>query len=320
MVAALIPLNQWFHLACTYDSTTATNARKIYVNGVIAAQASGNTLAIDYGSNGDWIIGEPNTGGCLLTVDEFVVENVTRNSTYIYDVHAAGPAAVVAADADDVVVFPFTEATGSTVFAPSTGSGNLSVQSGTVTSGAPGIFGRTVHLDAGSTRIVSAAGEWEVTTDRITVSAWLRLKNYRTGAWGQMVYKEKITDNWSGSPPMALTFFSFDTSIFYNQLYTGGTSRQFSLANTLIPLNEWFHAGLTYDGSYLRAYVNGVEQGNMAATGSIGWFSNGRWFIGAAYANPDTALSGACVADLRISKVARSASYLLNQYNKGMGL
>jgi len=39
--------------------------------------------------------------------------------------------------------------------------------------------------------------------------------------------------------------------------------------NTVVQLNTWYHIGMTYDGSALRLYVNGVLDGSVPATGNI---------------------------------------------------
>ena len=38
---------------------------------------------------------------------------------------------------------------------------------------------------------------------------------------------------------------------------------------TAIPLGTWTHLATTYDGTTLRVYVNGVQVGSLAATGTI---------------------------------------------------
>jgi hypothetical protein len=62
------------------------------------------------------------------------------------------------------------------------------------------------------------------------------------------------------------------------------------------PLNEWHHIVATYNGSFMRLYMDGVEQSSGAATGSI-LYDNNTVLIGAdsnqADHTPDEGWSGA---------------------------
>src|SRR6185503_19656210 len=41
------------------------------------------------------------------------------------------------------------------------------------------------------------------------------------------------------------------------------------VSNRTVPLNNWSHVAVTYDGSRLRLYVNGVDAGSRPATGTL---------------------------------------------------
>ena len=48
----------------------------------------------------------------------------------------------------------------------------------------------------------------------------------------------------------------------------GGIDRA-AIGTVQLPLNTWTHLALTYDGTTLRLYVNGVQVGMLAQTGAI---------------------------------------------------
>src|SRR6185295_10030858 len=41
------------------------------------------------------------------------------------------------------------------------------------------------------------------------------------------------------------------------------------VSNRPVPLNSWSHVAVTFDGSMLRLYINGVDAGSRAATGTL---------------------------------------------------
>lgn len=53
-----------------------------------------------------------------------------------------------------------------------------------------------------------------------------------------------------------------------------GGSRKDLLGTTNHVQDVWYHVVGTYDGSYMRVYVNGVEENNQAQTGSIDTTTN----------------------------------------------
>lgn len=82
-------------------------------------------------------------------------------------------------------------------------------------------------------------------TDRQTLSKW----NFSTGQFSYHLAKDQ------------------DFNIMYGAIWTGGVD----LVASTTPLNttDWYHIVMTYDGSMLRIYVNGVQEGAVPASGNI---------------------------------------------------
>jgi hypothetical protein len=90
-------------------------------------------------------------------------------------------------------------------------------------------------------------------------------------------------------------------------LYRGGT--------TLVD-DTWYHAAVTYDGSVIRLFLNGVEDAAAASTGtmvppwdSTGTPDRGGFVIGAGSSQTDRTLDGV-IDEVRISNTARSAAWI----------
>lgn len=87
----------------------------------------------------------------------------------------------------------------------------------------------------------------------ITVEAWIRpstISGFQT-----IVGKGFATAYWLGINSGKIRF------------WTGGASKD---GTTVVPVSEWSHLAVTYDGSTIRMYVNGVLDASWPASGTIG--------------------------------------------------
>ena len=98
----------------------------------------------------------------------------------------------------------------------------------------------------------------------MTLEAWVNPSTVTSG-WRDVIYKgndnyflEGTTDH-SGVPGGGATFGTADTTIF---------------ATSTLSTNVWTHIALTYDGSALRFYTNGVLISTVAQAGNIATSTN----------------------------------------------
>lgn len=114
--------------------------------------------------------------------------------------------------------------------------------------------GTNDYLDAGNPSALNLTG------DEVTVSAWVRLDT--TDGEG------KILAKWSDAAQefqYLLSTNSDEKCLF--AIYDGGT--HVALGATTLVANTWYHLAGVYDGTELRAYLDGVEEGSTANTGNM---------------------------------------------------
>jgi hypothetical protein len=90
------------------------------------------------------------------------------------------------------------------------------------------------------------------------------------------------------------------------------------VGRTAFNINQWYHAMVTYDQSYQRLYVNGVEVYNAALSGAIGNVYSYDLRFGARNApgTPTSPFKG-YIPVMQVYNVALTASEVLELYNNG---
>lgn len=257
-----VPTNVWTHVAGTYDGSVI----KVYLNGVMESQGS-YTGKIFPGTNSLGIGGA--TGGALpgnmLTpfpgiIDEPSLYNRALSDSEIKSVFDAG----IAGKRQPTCVSASTNIVG---WWPGDGNNydfartNFAALKSGATYGAARVS-RGFSFD-GSDDYVEVTNSWALNpTNGLTVEAWV----YRTGGAGQNV-------------PI---FSKDDTSSMRQYLLTINPSSKFQahvwtttsgLVNfpgaTSVSLSGWYHVAMTYNGTNLVLYVNGVSDGSASASGKI---------------------------------------------------
>ena len=95
-------------------------------------------------------------------------------------------------------------------------------------------------------------------TDSFTIAAWV----YDEGSnFGQIVDKALVpgTGNWGPSSyGLAADKFGKDSVYFFES--NGAVGFREQSAGFTLPKNEWAHLAVSYDGAFLRYFLNGIEQ------------------------------------------------------------
>jgi len=147
----------------------------------------------------------------------------------------------------------------------SVGTSNGTLQSG-VTATAAGREGRTFSFDGTSNAIVdlpgTSTGPLDITGNQLTIETWVFQTNASQSGNdcnAQMIFAK--VDN-SGVVGYQMTAGSVHIATTNNPNFTLSYPSAF-------PLNTWMHAAVTYDGSMVRLYLDGVQVASAALTGTI---------------------------------------------------
>ncbi|MBE0540484.1 MAG: hypothetical protein IH623_03775 [Verrucomicrobia bacterium] len=170
---------------------------------------------------------------------------------------------------DPVAYWNFNEGSGTTAM-DSQANNNLTLRNG-ATPSAVGRFGTGLLLDGINDRADAPdSASLNITGGAISAAAWVKLESQ--GTWQQIIAKVKETG--------AFTSPYFAWHLFGSHASTTQWTPRFQLVNANgisvdagssvnVNYGEWVHVAGVYDGSAVRIYVNGVDQGSAAQTGNI---------------------------------------------------
>lgn len=143
--------------------------------------------------------------------------------------------------------------------ADASGNGNLGTING-ATWTTQGKYGNALSFN-GTSNMVVISGTTSLNITRMTLEAWVYPLATQSG-WRTIMQRE--TD-----------------AYFLNANFDGGTRQPaggatfgtgtlaYVTAPSSMALNAWSHVALTYDGSTLRLYVNGVQVRSASRTGNV---------------------------------------------------
>ena len=156
-----------------------------------------------------------------------------------------------------VAAYSFNEGTGTSV-ADASGNGNSGTLSGATW--VAGKYGGALNFNGASNVVVINNSSSLALTNRMTLEAWVMPTVAQSG-WRTIMQKE--TDAYflhasGGGAALAPT--------------AGGTfngALDYFAAPTALAVNTWSHVALTWDGSIMRLYINGVEAASKSRTGTL---------------------------------------------------
>jgi hypothetical protein len=231
------------------------------------------------------------------------------------------------ADSDVIHEWRCDEATGATTLVDSAGSSPLALTN-TIVPATPNAAGAAGFL-ADNALVTVGNGNYAVSADTLTglppgtaftIDVWFSPTSVRNS----YLFGRQYTTNGGGAPVVsaALGFNAATSSLTVGYfLSIGGTQYGDTGKATVCShagIGQWFHYGMTFDGSIVRVYVNGDQVFQEARSGSADFSLSAPWFAGSI--RGDTNNASAKVQLARVHKVVRSAAYFRAVYQRGMGL
>lgn len=171
-----------------------------------------------------------------------------------------------------------------------------------------------------------------------TVSGWVHLRSYTTNNNSTLIGKEYRNPSLSGNSWVApfnavgITTLTSNSGQDWVANIAINTSTQvsFNVTDFPIPLETWSHIGMTYDGTNIRAYLNGcqcIASGNpvvnTVAASAISYTDGtngfGPWKFGSIVStgSANREEPNAQIQDVRIASIARPLSYFQKIYSFG---
>jgi hypothetical protein len=189
-----------------------------------------------------------------------------------------------------------------TTAADSSGNGNTGTTQHSPVWTSSGKIGNALTFN-GTSNYVSVPSATSLNLSQFTIASWVTLAS-STGANNYVMEKDK------GSADYNYEFY-YDSS---NQLYCDFNTGSRSVSYNWTPsTNTWYHLARTYDGAYLRIYINGAQVATASASGTLDTSSNAL-IIGKNDLYGTSTWNGS-MDDVRLYNRALSASDVLTLYN-----
>ncbi|MCD6599566.1 MAG: LamG domain-containing protein [Dehalococcoidia bacterium] len=143
--------------------------------------------------------------------------------------------------------------------ADSSGNGHDGVLQGNV-DWVQGKFGKALEFPGISGNLVSIPHTPELNLVDFTIVAWY--KGEATDSWQYLVSKEipHKSRNYSIG-------INKDTNVMTTQITVGAEQWKTSVGKTVLTDGEWHHMAGTYDGTFIKSWVNGVMEGQVGEQG-----------------------------------------------------
>lgn len=254
-----LPLNTWTHLAGTSDGSTV----RLYINGVLAASANG-TLGMP---NSEPLIvgGSSNCPTFSGKIDEVSIYSRALSADEIQAVSNAGLAGkykVQSTVPDNLVAWYSGDGNPNDL----QGANNGTLENGAGTGN--GKVGQGFQFDGVDDQITVPHNANQNGGTNLTIESWINPSSLPHGA---TILQKRTSGNVGGyvfEPTQAIGGGNTTNGLSFVIMIGGSYQFLFTPANVLTT-NAWQHVAATYDGAFMRIYVNGVEVANKPQTGTI---------------------------------------------------
>src|SRR3989344_3663095 len=277
-----ISLNKWNYVTATWDGSINSSNVHIYVNGVEVSyqttQSASGSRITDVSNN--LLLGKPDDASSFDgTIDEVKIYNYVRSAAQIQADFASrgtpkGTSAQFGPDnkwlSDGLVGYWKMDET-ATPSIDSSGNGGSGTWGGNAASSA-GKFGNAISLDGTGDYIQVADNNALDITQTITLSAWIYSTDQQNN-WGHIMIKN-AGSGW-GAPFGYYRILITSAEEIWLEVgndsdgLNGFEDGEIVIAESGISINAWHHVAGTYDGEYLRVYVDGELKKSKRLVGFV---------------------------------------------------
>lgn len=300
--SSALMVNNWNHVVMTYDGAT----KKIYLNGNLNASEA-TTGIMSYTIATMYIGGYGSSEQFPGSIDDVRIYNYARTQKQILeDMHGGQPGLYPIASYD------FNEGVGGTVYNSGYGGTTLNGNLGTGTS-APtwsndGKFGKALSFDGNDD--VSVIRNTSVEPTTVSVSAWIKTTNL--GSNYPYIISKPVS---AGSTSYGL-YKNTANSTYAFYINDGNEKISPTIDKSRIEDGNWHYLSGTYDKSFVRFYVDGVQVGTgTATTADIAYSASYNLHIGSFNNNY---FSSGTIDDVKIYNYALTADEVKMDYDRGM--
>lgn len=245
----IIP-NSWYHVAGVYTGTDI----QVYLDGSLDGSAEVTGTPTTNAEN-VWIgkrkasVAFPFEG----KIDEVRISNIGRSSFTT--------SSALTADGSTVALWHFDESVGTVAFDETTNyDGDIFGASWAGPTWTAGLFGDALLFDGVDDCVqIPHSASLDISGTGITLEAWVNAEAFpsgrvidiaKQGAYALQIYQGKV------------------------RVYLGPGPTMYQTDSVVLSVDTWHHLAATYDGSYVRIYVDGVLEKEVSKTGNQAQSSN----------------------------------------------
>ncbi len=313
----------WHYVVATYNGNSSPSGISIYIDGVAQSTTTQfNTLSGSVLTTGPVQISGYNswTGDSLFNgqIDDVHVYNNVRTPQQValdykntYAIQTAGDNITYSLQSEEVGTAPvsywkFDDGQGVTAY-DSTSNKNNATLSGTTKptwqQESQCISGKCLYFDGASSAVTASDSKFASGANPFSVSLWVKPTVFASGNYGTpFAYGTSGTNN--------ALIIAENGAAGDGSLKIGRYGNDILTTNSKLNLNYWNHVELTYTGSVLTAYINGVNAGSISTTLTT---VLGGAYIG--YAMGNVQYFQGYIDEVKYYRYARSLGQVLADYN-----
>ena len=306
MASASIVADRWYHVAVTRDSGGLT----MYVDGRWLTQ----TLHLLKAIHTIYILEERKTTVNIWTVLSMMSVSITMpNQQQIIEDMNAGHPAGGSPVGSPIAYWKFSEGVGATAY-DSVGDNDGTLEASLEGPSnrnrmwdLDGKFGKAIEFDGTDDYVEVADDDALDITDEYSISAWIYPTSWGEGTYGRILQKGNSSSN----------RYLFYINDFADTYTFSRDDTDYDSSNSMISLDNWHHVVVSFDGTTLKLFHNGIQDSNTYTPSAL-QVNGDPLYIGNNNAG-DRTFEG-LIDEVKVFNYAMDAEQVAVEYNQGAGV